>query len=93
VQERDARIASDTRTEAQKWLGDPPVSRSALSAWPKEKKERRKADIELAPITVFMGTNPRCLKLEWATFEDSMTHPSQCSLLGVIVRQNVDIPR
>jgi hypothetical protein len=30
VQERDQREASDTRTEAQKWLGDPPPSQSAL---------------------------------------------------------------
>jgi hypothetical protein len=30
VQERDQREASDTRTEAQRWLGDPPPSRSAL---------------------------------------------------------------
>jgi hypothetical protein len=30
VQERERREASDTRTEAQRWLGDPPLSRSAL---------------------------------------------------------------
>jgi hypothetical protein len=30
VQERDRREASDTRTEAQRWLGDPPPSQSAL---------------------------------------------------------------
>jgi hypothetical protein len=30
--ERDRRLAADNRTEAQKWLGDPPADRSALSA-------------------------------------------------------------
>jgi hypothetical protein len=29
LQERDRREAGDTRTEAQKWLGDPPPDRSA----------------------------------------------------------------
>jgi hypothetical protein len=29
--ERDARMARDTRTELQKWLGDPPPDRSALT--------------------------------------------------------------
>ena len=29
--ERDRRLAADTRTEAEKWLGDPPASRSALA--------------------------------------------------------------
>jgi hypothetical protein len=29
--EREAREAADTRTEAQRWLGDPPPSRSALA--------------------------------------------------------------
>ena len=29
--ERDAREAADTRTEAQRWLGDPPADRSALA--------------------------------------------------------------
>jgi hypothetical protein len=29
--ERDQRIALDTRTEAQKYLGDPPPDRSALA--------------------------------------------------------------
>ena len=28
--ERDARLAADTRTEAERWLGDPPPGRSAL---------------------------------------------------------------
>jgi hypothetical protein len=32
LEERDRREAADTRTEAQKWLGDPPPSRSALAA-------------------------------------------------------------
>ena len=31
MQERDQREASDTRTEAQRWLGDPPADRSALA--------------------------------------------------------------
>jgi hypothetical protein len=31
MQERDQREASDTRTEAQRWLGDPPASQSALA--------------------------------------------------------------
>ena len=31
LQERDQRQAADTRTEVQKWLGDPPQSRSALA--------------------------------------------------------------
>src|SRR5262245_14051933 len=31
LQERDQRIAADTRTEVQKFLGDPPASRSALA--------------------------------------------------------------
>lgn len=35
LQEREQRAASDTRTEAQKWLGDPPPSRSALAAKPR----------------------------------------------------------
>jgi hypothetical protein len=30
--EREAREAADTRTEAERWLGDPPPSRSALAA-------------------------------------------------------------
>ena len=30
--ERERREAADTRTEAQKWLGDPPADRSALAA-------------------------------------------------------------
>lgn len=29
--ERDRRLAADTRTETEKWLGDPPVARSALA--------------------------------------------------------------
>jgi hypothetical protein len=29
--ERDEREAADTRTEAQRWLGDPPPGRSALA--------------------------------------------------------------
>jgi hypothetical protein len=29
--ERDARLAADTRTEVQKYLGDPPPARSALA--------------------------------------------------------------
>jgi hypothetical protein len=29
--ERDRREANDTRTPAQKWLGDPPPNRSALA--------------------------------------------------------------
>jgi hypothetical protein len=29
--ERDQREAADTRTEAQRWLGDPPRERSALA--------------------------------------------------------------
>ena len=28
--ERDARMAADTRTDAQRWLNDPPPDRSAL---------------------------------------------------------------
>ena len=28
--ERDRRLAADTRTDAQRWLGDPPSARSAL---------------------------------------------------------------
>ena len=31
LQERDQRQAADTRTEVQKWLGDPPADRSALT--------------------------------------------------------------
>jgi hypothetical protein len=31
LQERDQRLAADTRTELQKWLGDPPPDRSALA--------------------------------------------------------------
>jgi hypothetical protein len=31
IQERDRRIASDTRTDAERWLGDPPPHRSALT--------------------------------------------------------------
>ncbi len=30
--EREQREAADTRTEAQKWLNDPPPGRSALAA-------------------------------------------------------------
>jgi hypothetical protein len=29
--ERDRRLAADTRTEAEKWLGDPPPDRSSLT--------------------------------------------------------------
>jgi hypothetical protein len=29
--QRDARQRADTRTEAEKWLGDPPPGRSALA--------------------------------------------------------------
>jgi hypothetical protein len=32
LEERDRRLAADTRTEAEKWLGDPPVDRSVLAA-------------------------------------------------------------
>jgi hypothetical protein len=32
--ERDARVARDTRTEAQRWLNDPPPGRSALARKP-----------------------------------------------------------
>jgi len=31
AQERDAREAADNRTDAQRWLGDPPANRSALA--------------------------------------------------------------
>jgi hypothetical protein len=31
VQEREQRAANDTRTEVQRWLGDPQTSRSALA--------------------------------------------------------------
>jgi hypothetical protein len=31
IQEREARERADTRTEAQRWLGDPPPDRSALA--------------------------------------------------------------
>jgi hypothetical protein len=31
IQERDRLAAADTRTEAEKWLGDPPPHRSALA--------------------------------------------------------------
>jgi len=31
LQEREARMAADNRTEAEKWLGDPPAHRSALA--------------------------------------------------------------
>jgi hypothetical protein len=31
IQERDQGIASDTRTAAERWLGDPPPHRSALA--------------------------------------------------------------
>jgi len=30
-EERDAREATDHRTDAQRWLGDPPANRSALA--------------------------------------------------------------
>ena len=32
LQEREQRAASDTRTEAERWLGDPPVAQSALAS-------------------------------------------------------------
>lgn len=32
LRERDRRLAADTRTEAQRWLGDPSPDRSALQA-------------------------------------------------------------
>jgi hypothetical protein len=31
IQERDRLAAADTRTEAERWLGDPPRDRSALA--------------------------------------------------------------
>jgi hypothetical protein len=31
IAERDRRLAADTRTDAERWLGDPDPSRSALS--------------------------------------------------------------
>jgi hypothetical protein len=31
LNERDQRAAADTRTEAERWLGDPPKYRSALA--------------------------------------------------------------
>lgn len=31
LRERDQRLAADNRTAMQKWLGDPPLSRSALA--------------------------------------------------------------
>lgn len=33
-EEREARRAADNRTEAQRWLGDPPPGRSALDTRP-----------------------------------------------------------
>jgi hypothetical protein len=35
IQERDRLAAADTRTEAQRWLGDPPPGRSALAQRPR----------------------------------------------------------
>jgi hypothetical protein len=32
ILEAEARAANDSRTEAQRWLGDPPPERSALAA-------------------------------------------------------------
>jgi hypothetical protein len=32
LQERDQRLASDSRTDAQRYLGDPPPDRSALAS-------------------------------------------------------------
>jgi hypothetical protein len=40
VQEREQREASDDRTEAQRWLGDPPRSRSALAGLQKPGKNK-----------------------------------------------------
>ena len=34
LQERDQRIAADTRTEVERFLGDPPRDRSALASSP-----------------------------------------------------------
>jgi hypothetical protein len=34
IAERDRREAADSRTDAQKWLGDPPPARSALAQAP-----------------------------------------------------------
>jgi hypothetical protein len=31
ILERDRQAAADTRTDAQRWLGDPPPNRSALA--------------------------------------------------------------
>ena len=31
LQERDRRLAADNRSEAQRWLGDPPLTQSALA--------------------------------------------------------------
>jgi hypothetical protein len=31
LQERDRRLAADNRSEAQRWLGDPPFTQSALA--------------------------------------------------------------
>ena len=39
VQERERREASDDRTEVQRWLGDPPRSRSALAGFQKPGKK------------------------------------------------------
>jgi hypothetical protein len=33
VEGKDAREAADDRTEAQRWLGDPPANRSALAGY------------------------------------------------------------
>lgn len=46
--DRDRRLASDTRTEAQKWLGDPPRSQSALArGQPQSAARRRGARVDL----------------------------------------------
>jgi hypothetical protein len=47
VQEREQREASDTRTEVQKWLGDPPPNRSALAGH---------KEIQSVPHGIFVST-------------------------------------
>ena len=39
LQERDWRRASDTRSDVQRWLGDPPPARSALTHRDKQKPQ------------------------------------------------------
>ena len=48
--EREQRAASDTRTEVQRWLGDPPLSRPALAHHNAAKRQPVAVDVPIKKL-------------------------------------------